>query len=113
MLADGEIEGRLPLRVVLLAPATHPAGAIPLNPWHTNLVAEEVPGIVPQAVNLCAKGDYACPLEIRNARNINPPNYGHSRRKHTMPRGYADIIIHSLNVEGHRNANPHRYRNDR
>jgi len=96
-LESGEFETAItPLRAVLLAPGTHPAGPAVGASW----VKNEVPTGGPRAINICAHQDPACPLTVRNAHNINPPKeQGHG------PHGnYALPVIDALNVVGHHAA---------
>ncbi len=90
----------IPVRAVLLAPGTHPAGPILGASW----VRNEVPGGWPTTVNICSHGDRACPLTIRNAVwNINPPWNGNFHGPHGR---FAASVIDALNVAGHHQARP-------
>ena len=90
----------IPVRAVLLAPGTHPAGPILGASW----VRNEVPGGWPATVNICSHGDRACPLTIRNAVwNINPPWKGNFHGPHGR---FAASVIDALNVAGHHQARP-------
>jgi RHS repeat-associated protein len=97
-LSSGKLEAETtPLRVILLAPATNPI--IDLF-GHAGWAKNEIPSSVPRAVNICAMGDMHCPMEIRNAENMNPPrSYGHSTHAR-----YANRVIASLNVGMHNQA---------
>jgi len=92
-VGGGELDGGImPLRVVLLAAATHPAGILVGAP----LAREEVPETIPFATSICSTRDLVCTENIRNAHDINPTGSSHG------PHGsYAADVIANLNVQWH------------
>ncbi|HNT76802.1 MAG TPA: hypothetical protein PKH77_17470 [Anaerolineae bacterium] len=100
-MEKGQVTGNQLVGTVLLAPALHPADILGGINW----TRKEVPQ-GSSSVNICAQGDFHCPLEVRNVtENINPPrSAGHG------PHGnYAAQVYAALDIVGDHQARQWRY----
>ena len=98
-----DVDAPRPLHAILVSPATHPGGVFRYtDPFLNN----SVPNTGPETVNICAVGDIACPLKVRGALNINPPeSFGHTGPKGHFAHGvYANSVYASLNIQGDHEA---------